>query len=71
MILCHLVVHGGAGTLASVGGVALPSTPPAPVSGEPAQGEELPTLEHNTDAADAPTDRPGKTARRYYSNFLP
>ena len=32
-----------------------PSTPPAPVSGEPAQGEELPTLEHNTDAADAPT----------------
>ena len=32
-----------------------PSTPPAPVSGEPAQGEEFPTLEHNTDAADAPT----------------
>lgn len=32
-----------------------PSTPPASASGEPAQGEELPTLEHNTDAADAPT----------------
>ena len=32
-----------------------PSTPPAPVSGEPAHGEEFPTLEHNTDAADAPT----------------
>ena len=45
--------------LAGCGGMGgqseLPSTPPAPVSGEPAQGEELPTLEHNTDAAGVPT----------------
>ena len=32
-----------------------PSAPQTPASGETAQGEESPTLEHNSDAADAPT----------------
>ena len=32
-----------------------PSAPQTPTSGEPAQVEESPTLEHNTDAADVPT----------------